>query len=191
MLKFITGSVLSGKTMLLLEIISLVDPDARWILQRDFPNHNGEFKIQSRARFTEEVNPDEIVTEDMNLFEKFKKLEHKNKIKAVFCDEIQFFTRKHIDQLTKINQEYGVKIYVCGISETHDNNTWDTIKYLNDKLHSTIRIQSKCHYCSKPAETNIRADLNQKTQLIDTVNDGESEKYYGSCLECHDTLYKK
>ncbi|WUR03337.1 thymidine kinase [Vairimorpha necatrix] len=190
MVDFYTGSVLSGKSKLLSDFLNILNEKQFWLLQRDIPNHKGEFKIHSRVPGTQEFTPNLIVTKNTNLFEKFEELENKSEIKLVCCDEIQFFTENHVDQLIEIQEKYGVVVKCFGISETHDNKTWDTIKYLKTKVNYTCRIQSGCHYCDKPAVTNIRADLNSETQLIDSINDGESEKYYGCCLECHNKKYK-
>jgi thymidine kinase len=181
-LKLFTGPVMSGKTKLMSDFIDLLDhSEYLLIIPRLVCKGLKDPSIRSRSEGYSEYKPSIVVDDDTDLYYKISKMDN---LRVVFCDEIQFFTHAHIDQLHRLACKTSIKIYCFGLNSDHKRNKWSTVEYLKDKCINQ-ELTVKCKYCTEIATCNIRYDSNISAESIEAgkLENGE-EKYLPCCYKC-------
>lgn len=191
-IKLFHGTVMSGKTKLLSDFLGLLHPSKYLLIVPNFKYREGTQYIKSRSQGYKEFYPNLLADSKTNLYDCVTKYKTGNsKLTSVFIDEIQFYTRNHIDQLFNLTKDTGISVLCFGLYKNHRNEKWDTVKYLQSRGCISQEMCTKCNYCTEIARTNVRFDANFSAEIIDCVNDDGIEKYLPCCLVCWKGFYDK
>lgn len=87
--------------------------------------------------------------------EENKKAKFKGKkLQAIFIDEGQLLSKKHIKQIIILSQKYSILIY--GLRNDYKAKTWEVISILENFAKSIEEIKNPCQYCNSLAKLNLR-----------------------------------
>jgi thymidine kinase len=126
----------------------------------------GESRLSSRLGL--EVDAIEV-TPDLNFwFFVVDSLTQGGQIDYLVCDEAQFYTRDHIDQLAKIVDELSIDVFAFGILTDFRSRLFEgsaRLVELADRVH-TLQVEALC-WCGQ------RATHNARTENGEMVTEGE------------------
>lgn len=103
---------------------------------------------------------------------------------VVLVDEAQFFSKKDIEQFTKIVDEYNIPVMCFGLKVDSNGNLFEGSAALLSYAEDIKEIKQICH-CGKKATHILRFDKNGK--VIKNGNQiciGAEEKYVSVCRKC-------
>lgn len=105
--------------------------------------------------------------------------------KWLLCDESQFFTSEHIDQLAKIVDELGIDVICYGLRNDFTGHLFDGSKRLFELADNIEEIKLTCS-CGSKAIINARID-----EFGNVMADGEqiqiggNDMYRPLCRKCY------
>lgn len=142
------------------------------VLQSHINSRDGGY-IRSRALKYEEKA--DIVYDTTDIRDLY------NNHDLIMIDEIQFFTKEHINQLVDISLKYNVLIFCYGLMSDFRANLFPTIAYLLPYCTKIKEIETVCEVCGKR-----KATMNKMVGCVED-NDGISvgDHYLGVCLKCY------
>ena len=106
---------------------------------------------------------------------------------VIICDESQFFTPKHIEQLKKITLEKNIPVICYGLLSDFQTNLFPGSKRLIELADSLQEIKMVCG-CGAKATVNARF-IDGKIALDgEQVVLGGNDSYKGMCYRCFDKL---
>ena len=106
---------------------------------------------------------------------------------VIICDESQFFTPKHIEQLKKITLEKNVPVICYGLLSDFQTNLFPGSKRLVELADSLQEIKMVCG-CGAKATVNARF-IDGKIALDgEQIVLGGNDSYKGMCYRCFDKL---
>lgn len=112
-------------------------------------NRYGVGKITSRIGISTEAI---TISDEVNIFELVKNIEN---VSCIFVDEIQFFTIKHIIQLSDIVDILNIPVICYGLRSDFQMNPFVGSSYLMGICDEIEEIKSIC-WCGKKAIINTR-----------------------------------
>ena len=175
-LRIITGPMFAGKTSLLIQKIT----EAKkmnvpyLILKPSIDNRYKHDSIVSHTGISEKSTLAEIDQEYS--FEEYKE---------VFIDEIQFFTPKFIQSVTKYLQK-GVNFTLCGLEKDYLGQDFGSLSILKDLSSEYIILEGICELCNKPSTNTFRKSINTTLIIV-----GAKEEYSSLCNSCFEKELKK
>lgn len=142
----------------------------------DTRDSSGE--VVSRIGLRQEAN---VITKDMNIFEFYKWAEAQKDIHCVFVDEAQFLTKRHVHQLSRIVDVYGIPVMAYGLRTDFQGHLFEgsmELLALSDKL---IELKGVCH-CGKKATMTARIkEDGSPVQDGEQVQMGGNDSYISLC----------
>ena len=109
----------------------------------------------------------------------------------IFVDEVQFLTKKQIQQLWYLAHKYEIDVYCYGLKLDYKNQLFPAAEELLIMADTVEEIKSKCCYCSKKATTHLRYVNGEVIKQGETINiDNISknkeivEEYKSVCQDC-------
>ena len=142
-------------------------------------NRYGVGKITSRIGLSAEAI---AVGDRFDMYDYVKQeLDRNPKLACVLIDEIHFFKKHHIRQLTKIVDEMDVPVLAYGLRSDFRGEPFEGSVYMMAYADQIIEIKTICH-CGKKATMNMMVNENG-SQVIDgpQVQIGGNEKYIATC----------
>ncbi len=109
------------------------------------------------------------------------------KYDIIVADEIQFFTKKHIDQLTEIVDNYDINVFCFGLRSNYMGELFPSIATLMARADTIREIKTVCK-CGHKATMN--ALLDEHGKLITEGNEivvGDTQ-YGAFCRKCYNNL---
>ena len=167
----VVGSRKSGELLLTLHRNREMAGKSVLVLQSHINSRDGGY-IKSRAlKFEERA---EVVFEQTDIRELYKGQD------LIMVDEIQFFSKEHIDQLIEVCLENNVLIFCYGLMSDFRGRLFSTIQYLLPYCTKIVEIPTVCEECGKS-----KATMNKMVGKVED-KDGISvgNHYLGVCLEC-------
>lgn len=165
-LNFYSGTMDCGKSTLALQMDH--NHKTRGRVGRVFTSHDraGEATLSSRLGLS--VSAIEVPT-DFNFWHYVVgELTSGGRIDYLVCDEVQFYTRDQIDQLSKVVDELSIDVFAFGILtdfRTHLFVGSARLIELADRVH-TLQVEALC-WCGE------RATHNARTENGEMVTEGE------------------
>lgn len=104
-------------------------------------------------------------------------------VDCIIVDEVQFSTKKHIEQLKKIAEDYDIPVICYGLRTDFQSNLFEGSKRLFEIADSISEIKSICH-CGKKAIVNGRIKDNRIIYSGEQIELGGSDEYVGLCYKC-------
>jgi thymidine kinase len=126
----------------------------------------GEARLSSRLGL--EADAVEVTPELNFWFFVVDSLTRGEQIDYLVCDEAQFYTRDHIDQLAKIVDELSIDVFAFGILTDFRSRLFEgsaRLVELADRVH-TLQVETLC-WCGQ------RATHNARTENGEMVTEGE------------------
>jgi len=174
----------SGKSLDLLKIIYNYEENNRRVLifTSGLDYRYGYKTIKSRTGLEK---PALSISSKDNLFEIVSHSE--NKIDCVLVDEVQFFNREQIYQLSDIVDLLDIPVICYGLRSDFKINEFDGSAALMCIADNIEEIKTICSCCSKKkAIVNCRFDENGKIITKgEQVEIGGNEKYKPLCRTCY------
>ncbi|MGL6185483.1 MAG: thymidine kinase [Clostridium chrysemydis] len=101
--------------------------------------------------------------------------------KLIMIDEIQFFSKKHIDQLVKIAVMNDVLIFCYGLMSDFRANLFPTVAYMLPYCTKIKEIETVCEICGER-----KATMNKMIGKVDDKNGiSVGNHFRGTCLKCY------
>jgi thymidine kinase len=152
---FFTGPMDCGKSTLALQMDHTQRTGGRLGLLLTRQDRSGESVISSRLGLQE---PALEVTEDIDLWTTIvRRLTAGERIDYLICDETQFFTPVHIDQLARLVDELRIDVFAFGILTDFRTELFPgsrRLVELADRIE-TLQVQPLC-WCGERATHNAR-----------------------------------
>ncbi|MGL5574444.1 MAG: hypothetical protein ACRDCW_02610 [Sarcina sp.] len=167
----VVGSRKSGELLLTLHRNREVAGRTVLVLQSEVNARDGG-KIKSRAlKFEEDAI---VVSKKDNIKDIYDGQE------LILIDEIQFFSKEHIDEIVDISIENNVLVFCYGLMSNFKGELFDTVKHLIPYCTKIIEIATVCECCGKR-----KATMNKMT--VEPESDSEisvGNHFAGVCLKC-------
>jgi thymidine kinase len=167
----VVGSRKSGELLLTLHRNREVAKKRVLVLQSHINSRDGGY-IKSRAlKFEERA---EIVYEETDIKELYEKQD------LIMVDEIQFFSKEHVNQLVELSLKEDVLIFCYGLMSNFKGELFETIRHLIPYCTKIVEIPTVCEECGK-----AKATMNKMVGKVEDV-DGISvgNHFLGVCLKC-------
>ena len=189
-LYFRYGTMSSGKSLELLRIKNNYTEHGGKVicLTSGKDNRYGQGKITSRIGIEAQAID---VYDDMNLYDliyNFWKSYNDNneKISCILVDESQFFTKKHIYELSDIVDKLDISVIAFGLRSDYLAESFEGSKYLMILSDSIEEIQSVCCDChSNKGIINARFKNEKILTNGDQIFIGGNESYRSLCRKCY------
>jgi len=174
---FITGPMFSGKTEELLRIknrYSIANkPHLLFKPKKD--QRYGKCIVQTH-------NSHAIVALEIKKFDDiFPYIANsREKIEAVFIDEIQFIESVSVDIIRELTENQGIKLYVCGLTLDSFRNPFPNMKHILP-YSKIIQLTSVCSFCG---DLNAEYTYRKNSENTKQVFIGASSEYSAICHNC-------
>lgn len=107
----------------------------------------------------------------------------REKVDAVFIDEVQFFDKDLVKLVRKLLDE-NVNVFCAGLDMTFKQNPFETTMLLLALANEVTKKKAVCHVCGE-----YNATLTYKISDSDSEIDvGGKEKYIAVCRDCYNRL---
>lgn len=103
---------------------------------------------------------------------------------CVIVDEVQFSTKKQINELKVISEELDKPVYTYGLRTDFMTNLWEGSKRLFELATVIEELPKKCH-CGNSAIVNARYDESGIVYEGKQVELGSNDKYKALCYKCY------
>lgn len=182
------GAMGSGKTELLLISYKMYNKfnEKCVIISSDTNKRDGVGWVKSRNGMKEKSVS---ISESGSVFDKIKK-ELENGLKFIIVDEIHFFTRKQIDELCKIIDDYNVNVICYGLMTDFKGKIFETSEYIVSLADDVQTILKTCE-CGGNAIMNMRLSNGKPVFNGKTIEIGAEERYKSVCRKCYNLELKR
>jgi thymidine kinase len=183
-LYFYYGTMFSAKSAKLLIMIHNFKEHKRnpLVLTSSLDNRFGRIgEIHSRipglsCEAVPVINNDDSPTNILELFEK-------EKYEVVVADEIQFFSKSQIDQLSDIVDKYNVNVFAFGLRTTFKGDLFPAVERMMAVADTIREVKTMCE-CGNKATVNAMTDAHGNVVTEgDDIQIGSTE-YVAMCRKC-------
>jgi thymidine kinase len=153
-------------------------------------NRYGVGKITSRIGISTEAI---AISDETNIFDLIFQLKEEENISCILIDEVQFFKKHHIFELSDIVDRLDIPIIAYGLRSDFSLEPFEGSSYLMTIADNIEEIKTICYSCkSKKAIVNARFDENDKLLTKgEQVQIGGNEAYKPLCRRCYKTYGNK
>lgn len=178
-LYFRYGAMNSGKSIDILKVAFNYEERGQHvlILTSGLDNRYGLNKIKSRVGIEREafgVNTEE------NIKDLFKKNNDIKSIDCVLVDEVQFFTKEQIYQLSDIVDDYNIPVICYGLRSDFKNEPFSASSYLMAIADKIEELKTIC-FCGNKATVNARIIDDKIVHNGEQIQIGGNESYVSVC----------
>jgi thymidine kinase len=122
----------------------------------------------------------QAITYDTN-FDFFCYVKGARSVACVLVDEAQFLTRKQVDQLAAVVDQFDIPVLTYGLRTDFQGNNFEGSQRLLAIADILIELKTICH-CGKKATMNMRIDeFGKKVTKGKQIEIGGNEKYLSVC----------
>ncbi|MCX8074170.1 MAG: thymidine kinase [Clostridia bacterium] len=186
------GAMNCGKTTQLLQVAhNYEERGMKVVILKPEIDTKGNDTVVSRLGVSRKV--DHIIKKDENIFNlfDFQSPDFRYETDCVLVDEVQFLTKKQIDELMDIVTIYKIPVICYGLRTDFTRNGFEGSSRLLEIAHEIEELKTICH-CGRKAIFNIRK-VNDKVVFdgeqvcIDNRDDVE---YEAVCNDCYYAIKK-
>lgn len=124
------------------------------------------------------------IYEETNLFELVEAVSPKPY--CVLIDEVQFLSKEHVLQLTKIVDELNIPVMGFGLKNDFQNELFEGSRYMLIYADKIEEMKTICWFCHRKAIMNLRVDDQGKPVYTgEQIQIGGNDSYYPVCRKCH------
>lgn len=189
-LHFKYGAMNSGKTTILIQTAhNYEERDQKFIVIKPSVDTKGNKKIVSRIGAEREV--DYLIDKDDIIINKIEN--DLDNLSCVLVDEVQFLTRKQVDELFYITKLYDIPVIGYGLRTDFKTNGFEGSMRMLELADELEEIPTICR-CGKKARYNGRKLNGIFTSTGESIKiDGSDEKieYESLCGKCYLTKVLK
>lgn len=188
-LKFVWGSMSSGKTLKLISTAYNLEENGIQImvLKPSLDTRDGEGVIKTRAGLERKCV---MIDKDVDLYKAIKTYRNVlaaqfEVLKWVLIDESQFLTEEQVDQLSDVVDLLGVNVMCFGLRTDFQTKLFEGSKRLFEIADDLEEIKSSCACGEK--KTSINARFDENGEIITEGNQimvGGNDKYKAICRLC-------
>lgn len=185
-LYFRYGSMGSGKTIDLLKVAYNYKERGQnvLLLTSALDDRYGKCKITTRIGIEEAAI---AVSKEDNVFDLVSNTG--SKVDAVLVDEVQFFSKSQIDQLSDVVDFLGIPVICYGLRCDFRNNFFEGSARLMEIADKIEEIKTICK-CGKKATCNLRTIDGKPSISGDQIFIGGNESYVALCRKCYKEMLK-
>jgi thymidine kinase len=180
-LTYFTGPMDCGKSTLALQVAYTESTAGRQGRLFTMLDRSGEAAITSRIGLT---SPAMEVTSDLDLWQYVVfELTSGRRVDFLVCDEAQFYTPAHVDQLARIVDELQIDVFCFGILTDFRTELFPASKRLVELCDrmELLQVRPRC-WCGEPATHNARTVggvmVTEGNQVVVGDTDASSEVAY-------------
>lgn len=141
----------------------------------------GHNTIKSRVG----VSRDAIaVGEATNIYDIVKEKSETKTYYCVLLDEVQFYKKKHIKQLSQVADELNIPVLAYGLKTDFMGNLFEGSKALMEEADKIDEIKTVCTFCNKKATHNLRTNDGVPVYTGEQIQIGDDE-YFPVCRKHH------
>lgn len=118
-------------------------------------------------------------------------LTYLDKVDCVLVDEVQFFTREQIHQLSDIVDKMDIPVIAYGLRSDFQLEPFEGSKYMLILADQIEEMRTLCHNCNKKAVLNIRCEDGKIVTDGEQVKIGGNESYISLCRKCYKEMIKE
>lgn len=188
-LKFVWGSMSSGKTLKLISTAYNLEENGIQImvLKPSLDTRDGEGIIRTRAGLERKCV---MIDKDVDLYKAIKTYRNVlatqfEILKWVLIDECQFLTEEQVDQLSDVVDLLGINVMCFGLRTDFQTKLFEGSKRLFEIADDLEEIKSSCACGEK--KTSINARFDENGEIVTEGNQimvGGNEKYKAICRLC-------
>lgn len=189
-LTFYYGAMGCGKTRELLKVRhSKIEDGFDVVVMKPQVDKKGGNNIISRDGV--KVKVDFLVKEKDNIYLEISKYLVSHNLDFVLVDEAQFFSKKHIDELSDVVDILGISVICYGLKADFKNELFEGSKRLLEISDNIIEIERQCS-CGRKKMCNMRF-LSGKPVIEGEVVaiDGIDATYEAKCRYCYKMEVRK
>lgn len=180
-LTFKFGSMGSSKTAaaLMLRFSYLENGKNVLFLKPSVDNRDGIILVKSRVGIEAEAKTYDV---DHSIMHKF--LDEVLACDVIIVDEVQFSSKRQIEELKVISEELNKPVYAFGLRTDFQTNMFEGSKRLFELSSKIEELPRECQ-CGNSAIVNARYDESGIIYEGDQVVLGSSDKYKALCYTCY------
>ena len=182
-LYFKHGAMNSGKSIEILKVAHNYEEQNKPVLifTSGLDTRDKVGYVSSRIGISRQAIP---VFVETNIFDIVS--QHNEKPYCILVDEVQFLTKEHILQLTKIVDELNIPVMGFGLKNDFQNELFEGSRYFLIYADKIEEMKTICWFCQKKATMNLRVDeQNKPIYTGDQIKIGGNDTYYPVCRKCH------
>jgi thymidine kinase len=187
-LYFKYGTISSGKTLDLLKVVYNYEENnlKTVLLTSQIDDRYGNNIIKSRTGISKDAIS---IDEKINIYNIINDINNFDKISCVLVDEVQFFTKEHIYQLSDIVDILNIPVICYGLRNDFRLKPFEASSYLMMIADEIEEIKTICSYCGTKKATINGKFLNDKLIIEgEQIEIGGNEKYKPLCRKCYNNL---
>ena len=180
------GSMGSSKSMNLLMAAYNYEDQGKEVLvfTSGVDDRAGYNIVKSRAGASREALP---VHKDTNIYETvLSYLEDGMDLYCVLMDEVQFYSERHILELTKVVDALNIPVLAYGLKTDFRGKLFEGSKALLEHADKIEEIKTICVFCNRKATHNLRTNDGNPVYTGSIIQIGD-EEYYPVCRKHHKT----
>ncbi len=177
------GAMNSGKSIEILKVAHNYEEQDKkvMIFTSAIDNRDEIGYVSSRIGLRRRATP---IYEDTNVYEVVQS--SKENISCVLVDEVQFVSKEHVLQLTKIVDNLNIPVMGFGLKNDFKNDLFEGSKYMLLYADKIEEMKTICWFCEKKASMALRIDKNkQPVYRGEQIQIGGNDSYYPVCRKCH------
>lgn len=147
-----------------------------FVFTSELDNRSGIGRVTSRVGISSEAY---AVKESDDLFQIIDN-SGKDRLSCILVDEVQFFSEKHIEQLSKIVDELEVPVICYGLKTDFMSRLFEGSKRLLELADSIEEIKTTCHFCNSKATQNLKTTGGKAIYEGEQIQIGD-EEYFSVC----------
>ena len=110
-------------------------------------------------------------------------------LSCILVDEVQFVTKEHVLQMTRIVDELNIPVMGFGLKNDFQNNMFEGSKYMLLYADKIEEMKTICWFCEKKATMALRVDKSNKPVReeikLSLVAMTVTIQFAGSTIEIH------
>ena len=153
------GAMNSGKSIEIIKVAHNYQEQNKSVLlfTPAIADRDGAGKVSSRVGLSREAIQ---IDEKTNLFDIVS--EFIIPLSCILVDEVQFVTKEHVLQMTRIVDELNIPVMGFGLKNDFQNNMFEGSKYMLLYADKIEEMKTICWFCEKKATMALRVDKNNK-----------------------------
>lgn len=180
-LVLITGSMYSGKSKKLIEIIDSYVENKKEVLIFKPKLDKRDLGVVKSREYRHTYNAYVIGDGIVPLFKKG----YLDTVDVIIVDEAQFLDKRAFKYVLGLFNGYGIPVIFAGLDKDFKGEDFTAITWIKDLNPHEIHLKAKCFCCGKHTATQSRRIVNNEVTLHgEQVLCGDTESYIAVCPKC-------
>jgi len=164
------------------DVISYVYDDLNRLTNKTAPGIADTYTYDAGSRLKTAVNSSGTITYAYDELDRVKGVDYAG-VHCILVDEVQFLSRKVIDELRRIALDFDIPILCYGLRTDFKSNLFEGSSRLMELADSIEEIKATCHYCNRKSIMNLKHVNGLATSEGPSVELGAEEKIFPYLLQ--------